>query len=115
MDLKNVYAGIMTADVETAKNWYGKLFGRKSDYNPMKILHEWNFENGGVLQLVEDKERAGYSSITVMVENIKKISKELIEKNLSDGKISEGEIANTLTIIDPENNRITFAENNQGR
>ena len=115
MDFKNVYAGIMTEDITTAKEWYGKLMGRKSDYNPMKILHEWNFKNGGVLQLVEDKERAGYSSITIMVDNIDEISKDLVEKNLSDGKISNGEIAKTLTIDDPENNRITFAENLQGK
>lgn len=81
----------------------------------MEILHEWNFSNGGVLQLVEDKERAGYSSITIMVNNIGEISKELLEKNLSDGKVSEGKIATTITINDPENNRISFAENKQGK
>jgi predicted enzyme related to lactoylglutathione lyase len=115
MNFKNVYAGIMTTDIETAKEWYGKLIGRKSDYNPMKILHEWNFSNGGVLQLVEDKERAGYSSITIMVNNIDEISKELVEKNLPIGKVSEDKIAKTITINDPENNRITFAENMEGK
>jgi len=83
MNFKNVYAGIMTRDIETAKEWYGKLFGRKSDYNPMEILHEWNFSNGGVLQLVEDKERAGYSSITIMVSDIGEVNKELVEKKIS--------------------------------
>ena len=115
MNFNNVYAVVMTTNIETAKEWYGKLFGRKSDYNPMEILHEWNFSNGGVLQLVEDKERAGYSSITIMVNNIGEISRELVEKNLSDGKVSEGKIATTITINDPENNRITFAENKQGK
>ncbi|MET3113333.1 hypothetical protein AAKU52_001056 [Pedobacter sp. CG_S7] len=115
MNFKNAFAGIMTADIKTSTKWYTNLFDRKSDYNPMNILHEWDFSDGGVLQLVEDKERAGKSSITLLVADIEKIKKTLDEKNLSREEISKGEIAKTITIFDPEKNRITFAENNQGR
>lgn len=115
MNIKNVYAGIMTSDIEKASKWYANLFGRKSDYNPMTILHEWDFSNGGVLQLVEDKDRAGSSSITLLVNNIEKIKKSLADKNIETEQQTESKIAKTITIFDPENNRITFAENIQGR
>ena len=115
MKFKNVYAGIMTADIKSASNWYADLFGRKSDYHPMDNLHEWDFDNGGVLQLVQDKDRAGSSSITLMVDNIEKIKKRLSEKNIKIEQETASEVANTATIFDPENNRITFAQNNQGR
>ncbi|OAB81837.1 VOC family protein [Cochleicola gelatinilyticus] len=115
MDCKNVYAGIMTADIEKALNWYEMLFDRKSDYHPMDILHEWDFKEGGVLQLVEDKTRAGSSSVTILVEAIETIKKHLDSKNIPTEKQTESEIAKTITIYDPENNRITFSENSQGR
>ena len=50
-----------------------------------------------------------------MVNSIDEISKELVEKKLSIGKVSKSKIAKTITINDPENNRITFAENMQGK
>lgn len=57
MGIKNVYAGIMTSDINKALKFYENLFNRKADYNPMEVLHEWDFQEGGVLQLVEDKDR----------------------------------------------------------
>lgn len=115
MTYKNVFAGIMTANITTAAAWYGELFGRTSDYHPMKNLHEWDFPNGGVLQLVEDIDRAGHSSITILVEDITQIDKRLAEKDIKPEQRTESEAAKTVTIYDPENNRITFAENLQGR
>lgn len=115
MNINNVYAGIMTSDIEKASEWYKNLFDRKSDYNPMETLHEWDFTNGGVLQLVEDKDRAGSSSITLLVGDIEKIKKSLADKSIKAEQQTESKIAKTITIFDPENNRITFAENIQGR
>jgi len=115
VNFKNLFAGIMTADIKTSAIWYTNLFERESDYSPIDILHESDFSDGGDLQLVEDKERTGKSSITLLVTDIQKIKKTLDEKKISIGEITEGEIAKLITIFDPEKNRITFAENNQGR
>lgn len=114
-NIKNVYAGIMTSDVKKASLWYKNLFDRKFDYHPMDNLYEWDFPNGGVFQLVQDNERAGSSSITLMVDDIEKVKKGLAEKNIKIEQQTKSEVANTATIYDPENNRITFAQNNQGR
>ncbi|QNJ98143.1 VOC family protein [Constantimarinum furrinae] len=115
MKIENVYAGMMTSDIEKASEWYAKLFDRKSDYHPMDNLYEWNFPNGGVFQLVQDNHRAGSSSITLMVDDLEKVKNELEEKNIKIEQQTKSDVANTATIFDPENNRITFAQNNQGR
>jgi hypothetical protein len=115
MSIQNVYAAIMTSDIAMALDWYESLLERKSDYNPMDILHEWDFSDGGVLQLVEDKERAGNSSITLLVDDIQGIRKSLADKKIRIGRQTQSEIAKTITIFDPEKNQITFAENKQGR
>lgn len=115
MNIKNVYAGIMTSDIAKASNWYEKLFERKCDYNPMETLREWDFMDGGVLQLVQDSDRAGSSSITLLVDDIESIKKNLLVKNIKIENQANSEIAKTITILDAENNRITFAENSHGR
>lgn len=115
MKIKNVFAGVMTADIEKAAKWYEDLFNRKSDYHPMPNVYEWDFERGGVLQLVLDKELAGKSSITLLVDDMDKIKENLFANNIKIENESQSEIAETVTIFDPENNRITFAKNNQGR
>ncbi|NNE75674.1 MAG: VOC family protein [Pricia sp.] len=81
----------------------------------MEILYEWDFPDGGVLQLVQDKDRAGSSSITLLVDDIEKIKKNLIERNIKVAQHTKSETAKTITIFDPENNRITFAQNMQSR
>lgn len=110
MKIANVYASILTTDAEKSYKWYKKLFNRGSDFNPMKGHHEWNFPNGGVLQLFEDKERAGYSSITLMVDNRVEQIKQLESLDMPLGRKTASNVAKTITIFDPENNRITFAE-----
>ena len=115
MNIKNAYSGIMTADIESATAWYENLFDRKSDYHPMQTVHEWDFQNGGVLQLVEDKERAGKSSVTLLVDNIEVTCENLKEKQIPHKIQASGDVAKIISIYDPENNRITFAENKQGR
>ena len=48
----------------------------------MEILKEWDFPAGGVMQLVEDKERAGHSSVTFMVEDIREVENWLKTKGI---------------------------------
>lgn len=115
MKINNAYAGIMTADIKTAQRWYQELFNRKPDYHPMKTVYEWDFQNGGVLQLVEDETRSGNSSVTLLVSDIQSVKNTLHALNISCEVISAGEIAQIITIFDPEDNRITFAANKQGR
>ena len=110
MNITNVFAGIMTGDIETASKWYENLFDRKFDSNPMENVYQWNFPDGGMLQLVSDEERAGYSSITLLVNSRDEQLEILKTKNIAIGQKTESEIANTVTINDPEGNRITFAE-----
>jgi hypothetical protein len=41
--VNNVLAGIVVADVDTAADWYTRLFGRGPDAHPMPGLVEWHF------------------------------------------------------------------------
>ena len=110
MKITDVLAGIMTRDHKAASAWYEKLFNRPADATPMAGLAEWHFE-GGVLQLVQDEARAGASSVTLVVTSRDGIRDELEDKDIPVGPMTETEFVRTVTINDPEGNRITFAEN----
>ena len=110
MKITDVLAGIMTRDHKAASAWYEKLFDRPADATPMEGLAEWYFENG-VFQLVQDEERAGASSITFIVASRDDIRDELEAKAIPAGPTTETGFVKTLTINDPEGNRMTFAEN----
>ena len=110
MNISNVLAGIMTKDHAAARTWYANLLGRTADATPMEGLAEWHFE-GGVLQLVQDEERAGASSVALIVSSRDEVRTEVEVKGVPIGPTTETEFVKTLTINDPEGNRITFAEN----
>lgn len=110
MNISNVLAGIMTKNHATARTWYENLLGRTADTTPMEGLAEWHFE-GGVLQLVQDEERAGASSVTLTVTSRENVITELKAKGIPVGPMTETKFFKTVTINDPEGNRLTFAEN----
>ena len=64
MALKNVLAFVAVRDLEEGSRWYKMLLGREPDTQPMKGLVEWQFEAGGWLQVNENKQLAGRSSVT---------------------------------------------------
>lgn len=66
MALKNVLAFLAVRDIEAAVRWYKILLGPEPDTQPMKGLVEWQFEAGGWLQVHENKQLAGRSSVTLV-------------------------------------------------
>src|ERR1700749_771698 len=75
--LKNVLAGIAVTNLERAEVWYDSLFGRAPDTRPMDELVEWQFPDGGWLQVFVDQTRAGKTSITLVETDFQQRLKEL--------------------------------------
>jgi hypothetical protein len=67
--INRVLAGVAVEDVEAARPWYERLFGRRADALPMEGLAEWHVPSGGVVQLVAaDRchDRPGGNAITLV-------------------------------------------------
>lgn len=106
--MKNVLAGIAVRDLSAARVFYTNLVGRPPDLEPMPILLEWKFPEGGVLQVFSDEagERAGKSSVTLVVADLQ------VEKarlNLP-GLESHNDRVDTLIVHDSEGNQIVLAQ-----
>ena len=70
MAIVNALAGIMVSDLATAEAWYEQLLSRPADARPMEGLAEWALADGGWIQVLQDKERPGSSSVTFLVSGL---------------------------------------------
>jgi hypothetical protein len=109
MALKNALAFIAVRDIEAATRWYKMLLGREPDTQPMKGLAEWQFEAGGWLQVHENKQLAGRSSVTLVETDVDVRIKQLERAGIEPKSVVRGEQVSLVIISDPDGNQIVFA------
>lgn len=110
MAIVNALAGIMVSDFTTAEAWYEQLLARPADARPMEGLAEWKLADGGWIQVFQDTERAGSSSVTFLVSGLDDHLAELKAKGISIERTTTSAYVKTATVCDPAGNRVVFAE-----
>ena len=110
MALKNVLAFIAVRDIEEGTRWYKMLLGRDPDTQPMKGLAEWQFEAGGWLQVNENKQLAGRSSVTLVETDLDDRIKQLKKAGIEPKSLMRGEYVSVVVITDPDGNQVVFAQ-----
>lgn len=109
MKVTNVLAAIAVRDLASASEWYSALFARPHDAAPMDGLVEWSFPGGGWLQVFVDAERAGTSSITLVVDDIEAARTSLAAAGHESEWTFDGPVTSGTVIRDPDGNRVVFA------
>ena len=66
--------------------------------------------DGGWIQVFQDKERAGSSSVTFLVSGLDDQLAELKTKGISIERTTTSDYVRTATVTDPAGNRVVFAE-----
>jgi hypothetical protein len=110
MAIFNALAGIMVSELTTAEAWYELLLSRPADARPMEGLAEWKLADGGWIQVFQDTERAGSSSVTFLVSGLDDQLAELKAKGISIERTTTSDYVKTATVTDPAGNRVVFAE-----
>lgn len=110
MAVKNALAGVAVSDLDRAVSWYRKILGRQPDKRPMENEVEYRFESGGWAQLFVDPDRAGKSSITLVVDDIDQQVSLLRDAGLDAGEPDRSDYADTLIVHDPDGNQVVFAQ-----
>jgi hypothetical protein len=98
MAIVNALAGIMVSDLTTAEAWYEQLLSRPADARPMEGLAEWELADGGWIQVFQDKERAGSSSVTFVVSGLDDQLAELKAKGISIERTTTSDYVKTATV-----------------
>lgn len=110
MAIVNALAGIMVTSLEPSVAWYEKLLDRPPDARPMDGLAEWKLPGGAWIQVYEDRNRAGFSSVTFQVDDFEAQVEQLKTKGISIGTTTSSDSVKTATVKDPSGNRVVFAE-----
>ena len=112
MAIDRVLAGIAVDGFASALTWYVRLLGRPADAAPMEGLAEWHFSEYGGIQLIHAADRAGSSSVTLVVSSLDETLAALEAEGIPVGQIQGTPgLVKAATVTDPEGNEITFAEN----
>jgi catechol 2,3-dioxygenase-like lactoylglutathione lyase family enzyme len=110
MSIQNSLAGIAVRDLDAATRWYEKLLSKPPDQKPMPEVAEWAFPRGGWIQVFRDSDRAGKSSVTFSVSDLKAQVDHLRSLGIAVGDVQESKKVNTLIIKDPDGNQLVFAQ-----
>ena len=109
MAIDNVLAGIAVTNLDEAIRWYARVLGA-APRRPMPEVAEWQFARGGALQVFEDKERAGRSSVTFVVDSVDDQIAQLTASGIAIVRTVNSALARTATVSDPDRNQVVFAQ-----
>jgi hypothetical protein len=76
----------------------------------MSEVAEWKFNGGSWIQVFEDPERAGRSSVTLVERDLDDRLSELRSKTIEIRSTSDGESVRTAIVDDPDGNQLVFAQ-----
>ena len=110
MSIRNAIASVAVNNLNSASQWYERLFGRPANSKPMSEVAEWKFERGGWLQVYQLPERAGKGSVTLAVSNLEQQIGDQKRCGIETGQPQQSAKARVLIIKDPDGNSIALTE-----
>jgi hypothetical protein len=90
--------------------WYSLLFGRGPDARPMDGLVEWHLSEAFGVQVWVEPARAGTSCMVLDDDDLDARLRFLDDAGIENGGIRPASAFRILPVVDPDGNRITFAE-----
>jgi hypothetical protein len=109
MGIETIFAHVSCGDLATSASWYEKLFGKAPLRRPMPGLAEWQFSESAEVQLFEDKQHAGHSTVTLGVLPLEPERLRLEKAGLKPGPIEQTKDFYIMRVRDPDQNLIVFA------
>lgn len=109
MTVEHVLAVVPVTDIDSARQWYERLFGRAPDNNPMDSLVEWQVTGNGWVQVTRNADRAGSAMLNLAVSDLDEQLAAISARGLSPGPkqpVNKGVVLSAID--DPDGNTITF-------
>lgn len=113
MGIEMICANISCSNLEASLPWYGKLFGTPPTRRPMDGLAEWQFTSSAVVQLYQDSDKAGRSTLTIGVVSLQREQDRLAAEGIETGPIEPAKNSSIMRIQDPDGNLIVMADAKQ--
>ncbi|OLT54754.1 glyoxalase [Corynebacterium sp. CNJ-954] len=106
--ITRVLAHCTVSDLARARDWYGGLFERTPDAEPMPGLIEWHIGDSAGLQVWSEPDRAGASSVVLGDTDIDVVAARMTRLGIDHDGPQPGGGARILPLSDPDGNRVVF-------
>jgi catechol 2,3-dioxygenase-like lactoylglutathione lyase family enzyme len=110
MRATHVFAGVAVSDFTVARDWYERLLGSAPDSLPKEGEAVWRPAASASIYVTLDRARAGSGLLTLAVENLDELRRDLARRGLPVDDGSEANGMRTLLATDPDGNTIKFFE-----
>lgn len=107
--INRLLANCTVSNIERAEDWYTRLLGGGPSARPMAGLLEWHIGDDFGLQVWEEPERAGGSTVVFGVTDLDGAANFTSEAGIGHSGPEPGGAARILRITDPDGNRVVFA------
>jgi glyoxylase I family protein len=108
MVVRFVFAGLAVADYASAYEWYVRLLGRGADMFPHEKESVWRLTPTGCIYVVEDREQAGSSLVTLALDDLDAFERRLRDGEFSFSEETDGGAPRRLVVRDHDGNTLTF-------
>ncbi|MCF7550477.1 VOC family protein [Pseudonocardia sp. WMMC193] len=108
MSIDRLLAQSTVSDLDVAREWYERLFGRAPDATPMDGLLEWHLSDTFGVQVWAEPDRAGRSSMVVDESDLDALAARLTAAGIADAAPEQATSSRILRLDDPDGNRVVF-------
>ena len=111
MGVTYLFAGVAVTDLDAAREWYERVFGRPPDLVPNATEVSWELAGAGWIYVVADAARAGSALTTVLVDDLDARLAALAERGIEPGPVEhQPGLFRRFALTDPDGNRLTIAQ-----
>jgi predicted enzyme related to lactoylglutathione lyase len=114
LTISNALASIAVDDLSEVLDFYVTLFGRAADARPMSEVAEWKLPGGGWVHVFTDADRAGASTLTLIVDELAIELARLDLQGLKPVAKAMGDFFKTAKFRDPDGNQIILSQPQPG-
>jgi catechol 2,3-dioxygenase-like lactoylglutathione lyase family enzyme len=109
--ITHLFAGIPTADLSAALEWYERLLGVPPDRFPHENEAVWQLVDRGLVYVVRDPERSGSGLLTLIVDDLDAWIADVSSRGIAVGEVETlSKRVRRLTVADPDGNLVSVGE-----
>jgi catechol 2,3-dioxygenase-like lactoylglutathione lyase family enzyme len=109
--ITHVFAGIPTADLAVALEWYERLLGAPPDRFPHENEAVWQLVDRGLIYVVRDPTRSGTALVTLIVDHLDEWIAAATGRGVAVGKVeTQSGGVRKVTVTDPDGNLVGVGE-----
>lgn len=106
-----LFVSVPVANLQAAISWYEQLFGCAADIIPNESEVMWCVAGKGWLYVIEDRERAGRTVVTISVSDLDEFVADLATRGISVRPIEAvGDAGRKAVVVDADGNVISCIE-----